>query len=163
MKNIKRLALSLLLSVIALQAQGDLYETKSLVAIEGGYNFNDNSTIERVYGFKVGAESKDNRIFLAARHYDLTTENFYAYGVEFQHFLNFSKYVNLYVGISGGVAHIQESNKKIYKEYYGGDMGFNFHLHQFVDFEAGIKTIKIERLKSPSIGYVSCIIKYNMD
>jgi len=166
MKNIKRYATSLLFTVMALHAEvkNDPYETKSLIAIEGGYSFESKSDTNRNFGVKVGAQSNNYRIFLGARKIEnAPQEAIYAYGVDLEHLFNFSKYVNLYMGISGGAANIEEESSNKYKKYYGGDVGLNFHLDKLVDFETGARTLKIESMENISLGYVSIIIKYNMN
>jgi hypothetical protein len=166
MKKITQYALTLFCTLLPLHAQelDSTYDTKSLVAVEGNYNFNDKSNAYTHFGVKVGAESKEYRIFLAAREYESEeVGEFYAYGVELQYLFNFSRYANLYVGINGGITNLQESDDDSYLKYYGGDVGVNFHISSLVDIEAGARNSEIDGLKSLQIGYVSCIIKYNMD
>jgi hypothetical protein len=166
------------------------FETKSLIGIEGGYN-----SIDYVYdgenspgttslgsvGIKIGAETKDIRIFLSTR-YLIGTENDYdyiaTYGGEFQYKINPSKMLNFFIGFNAGVANIQYTPPKgkyrtLNSTYIGGDIGTNIHLDKSVDLEFGARIMNVQdtntidnieyKFNNIVTGYASIIYKWKMD
>lgn len=162
------------------------YNTYSLVGLEGGYSSFDytNTTSETLSlnhgGFKIGGQSENYRLFLSIRAYDSADFDYArTYGVEGQYLFNFSKYVNFFLGINGGVADMKfidsasGDSVKVYDPYYGGDAGFNIHIGDMADLELGARimtinsdvTVGVNTYEIDNIvtGYASIIFKYKMD
>lgn len=147
-------------------------DTKSLVAIEGSYNsfdvVNDASFSEKVIhgalGFKVGAQTDEYRIFISARNNFIPNyDNAYTMGAEVQYLMNYSSKANMFVGFNAGYLKFEFEDeaslrRKISTNYYGGDIGFNLHLSEVLDFEIGAKVIK---LRDPS--HLQSAVTYNFD
>jgi len=182
------------LTNIVVQAESNPYvfNTKSLIAVEGSYGvydvknddvpaLNENINFTGI-GLKVGAQTDNYRLFLSGR-YNVISEFDYAYlfGAEAQYLLNFSSFANLFLGINGGYADLrlvdsQNDTRDFDSVYVGGDVGFNIHLSKSVDFEIGGRIMSL--LDSTSViddnaivytfdnkvtGYASIIFKYDMD
>lgn len=174
------------------------FQTNSLVGIEGGYNALgyeygtlSNNSISRVWlghgGLKIGAETKDFRVFLSGRyHYDSSSSYDYivTYGAEIQYKFNVSKLFNIYMGANGGIANLafrangENFTRTISDPYLGGDLGANIHLGKSVDWEIGgrVMSIQADNIKADSTGtvktyrvnqivsvYTSIIFKWQMD
>ena len=119
-------------------------DVKSLIGIEGGYSelgASNNAVAATAYdeketvahgGIKIGAESKNYRFFLSGRHYATDEfEQLSTIGAELQYLMNFSSWMNIFIGMNAGImdAEINVDQKRTFSElYYGGDVGFNFHL-----------------------------------
>lgn len=174
------------------------YDTTSLVGIEGGYNsvvseitdttavvgspgyYSQNTNGLFHGGLKIGAETRDIRFFLSARTY-MDSGDYYSsmftYGAELQYKFNVNKFMNLYLGANTGFAEVSysrgNSNVKMNKPYMGADIGTNFHMHDIVDLEFGVRYVSIEgtgglantvyRLNNIATGYASLIFKWKMD
>jgi len=188
-----RVALSVLLMGSMAIADSSEYEinTYSLMGIEGGYSGfdyekTDTGVTKRTNGdllhggIKIGAQSTNYRIFLSARFFDMDDfEYARMYGIEGQYMFNFSKFANLYIGVNAGTTDMKFTDTatnpsiKVYEPYYGGDMGFNVHLGESVDWEMGARYLTIDSTITNSgvsysfdhiiMGYTSIIFKYKMD
>ena len=168
-------------------------EYNSLFAVEGSYSTIDVETSGATnvdvqtngfggIGLKLGAESKNYRIFLSGRYFDakdfskLTTM-----GGEFQYKFNFSKPVNFFLGGNVGYAYMKVGADPIHNLpsvdttsiYYGADAGFNYHMNELVDLELGARFMTFDEsltrdgvnfdFSSFVTGYASVIIKWQMD
>jgi len=196
MKNsLIKIALStMLVGSAAFAQQSSEYEvnTYSLMGVEGGYSSfdyereNDAGKTTRTTndllhgGIKIGAQSQNYRIFLSAKFFDMSDFDYARmYGIEGQYMFNFSKIANFFIGVDVGTTDMKLIDKKndqdvkVYKPYYGGDMGFNIHLGESFDWEIGAryltinKTIEQDDIKYSFdriiMGYTSFIFKYKMD
>lgn len=191
----KNLILKITISIFALSLSvsvlnADVYNTSSLIALEGSYGMYDveNDDVPALddreifsgAGIKIGAQTNNYRLFLSFRNnfvdgYDSS----YSYGLEAQYLMNFSKYVNLYLGVNGGMINSifddsLANSREVESSYVGGDVGVNLHLGSTIDFEIGAR---LSVLNDPiniqngveytfgyiSTGYASFIIKYDMD
>ncbi len=189
MKNII-LGVALIATSLLANSSDKDFETKSLIGIEGGYN-----SIDYVYdganspgttslgsiGLKIGAETKDIRIFLSTRYLVDTGSDYdyiITYGGEIQYKLNPFKAVNFFIGLNGGVADIQftppvGTYRTLTSPYIGGDLGTNFHLGKSVDLEFGVRVMSIQdtntidnieyKFNDIVTGYASVIYKWKMD
>ena len=184
------LAFALLSSSAA--ADDFIFNTKSLVGIEGGYtdivveNTDPTTPVNESYkkgeaGFKIGAQGEHYRVFLSARNYFVGGEFdvLATFGAEGQYMFNFSKMANFFIG--GNVGHLygkfqidgENFNREFSDVYYGGDIGFNIHLNETYDLELGARYISSsasddQNGKSYSFdhlatGYASIIIKFEED
>jgi hypothetical protein len=198
MKNV--LCGVLLSSVVAGAVYGDdfSFNTKSLFGIEAGYtSFTVDNNLAEInptipvdpttsyskpdIGLKLGAQGDDFRVFFSARNYFVGSEYdyFVTLGAEAQYLFNFSKSANFFLGVNGGylAGKYRPDDLNYALEfsdmYYGGDLGFNFHINQAYDLEIGARvmatnasdgsgavTYSIDYLAS---GYASFIIKFTMD
>lgn len=185
-----------LLMTASLQAgeSNDPYSffSESLVGIEGGYTSFDieknqpgNPADIKKYnkgeaGLKIGARTKNYRLFLSARGYFIPDYDYFAtLGAELQYLFNFSKIANFYIGANGGMLDArftptgESSSRELFDPYYGGDLGFNIHLGKIADLELGARamisnaentknniTYKFDHLIT---GYGSLIFRYQMD
>jgi len=194
--RIKTVVLGLVLTASSLMATEKFdYEphTKSLVGIEGGYSAlgyeygtPTNNTINRIWighmGLKLGAETKDFRIFLSGRTYfDSSAKHDYivTYGAEVQYKFNVTKVFNVYMGANGGLANMafratgESFTRTISNPYFGGDIGVNIHLGNSLDWELGgrIMSIQADNLREGKTyhvnqiisAYTSIIFKWDMD
>lgn len=193
-KELQKIALSLVLIGSTLSA-GSIpsYEanTNSLVGIEGGYSsldYNkDTQSITSVglanLGLKVGAESKDYRVFLSGRYfYDVNAEYEYltTFGAEIQYKFNPSKAFNFFIGANGGYSAMRFDTgdgfgpRSIAAPYFGADVGTNIHITKGMDFELGGRVMSIQATHvSDTYGdynignivnvYASLIFKWQMD
>jgi hypothetical protein len=119
------------------------------------------------YGLKLGAESKNYRIFFNGNHHDIKDFDYaYTYGVALQYKFNFTEIANFYLGVNGGYANMKaNTGTTVSDPYFGGDAGFNFHASELVDLELGARAIKINNdlVDNMVSGYASVIFKYQMD
>ena len=192
-RTIKKALLVATLVAMPLMA-GDSYEfkTSSLVGIEGGVSsldyYKNSNAISSVslgnVGLKLGAETKDFRVFLSGRYfYDPSAEYEYlvTYGGEIQYKFNVSKAFNVYLGANGGYASMRfdPANdgfgpRSLSAPYFGGDIGTNIHLGDATDLEIGGRVMSIQATHTSStygdyhIGnivnvYASLIFKWKMD
>ncbi|MDY0116289.1 MAG: outer membrane beta-barrel protein [Sulfurimonadaceae bacterium] len=162
---------------------------KSLVGFEGGYgklNVEHGTTpIEKTRinaghgGIKIGAESRNVRIFLSANYLDGTKfDDGITYGASLQYLLNFSDYVNFFAGPNLGMIDVRliDDNRngiKISKTYVGADAGFNIHLGKSADLELGARYSHINatktlagvnyELKNHMTAFGSLIFKFNLE
>ncbi len=192
-KVFKKVVLASMLVSAPLMAEysfnDDMY---SLFAIEGGYSTFDVERNEagvpasiKKYdmahaGLKIGAQSKNYRVFLSGRYYDAEDFNYATtLGAELQYMFNFAKYADFFLGVNGGIINMrfnpegEEVSRTISDPYYGADVGFNLHLADEFDFEIGAKIMQIDAHNDKSginykfdnlvSGYASIIFKYKMD
>ena len=171
-KKLTKVALAATIATMPLVADDYTFHTKSLFAVEGGYNkivgdITDTSATIPTYnlgvknkgilhlGVKIGAESDNYRVFLSARTYDTGNDlnRLNTYGGEIQYKFNFAKIANFFVGANGGIADIRISDNpgtstypaaKAQSTYYGGDLGFNIHATSRFDIELGYRYSKIK-------------------
>ena len=166
----------------------DIY---SLLAFEGGYSSFDVEKNDAVNpasitkydmmhaGLKIGAQSKNYRVFLSGRYYNANDFDYATtIGAELQYMFNFSSMANFYLGLNGGIVNMRftdggTTSRTISDPYYGGDAGFNIHLADNVDFELGARVMQIQAENKIGLisykfdnlisGYASIIFKYKMD
>ena len=185
-------------SVLALPLLGAsteyTYDSFSLVGIEGGYNYidaaiatttpatyrQDNKSLGHL-GLKIGAETENYRVFLSGRYYkgqDNAFDYIATYGGEIQYLFNMFNGANFFIGANGGVANMkfviqgEPFARTISSPYVGGDMGFNIHAGDGVDFELGGKYMSLNSVNDKSgtsyqfnsvlSAYASIIFKYHM-
>ena len=193
--RLKTVVLGLALTASSLMADMSNYEfqTNSLVGVEGGYNAlgyeygtPTNNDIKRTWvghgGLKLGAETKDFRVFLSGRYYyDSSSAHDYivTYGAEIQYKFNVTKIFNVYMGANGGIANMafraggESFTRTISDPYFGGDLGINVHLGKSVDWELGgrVMSIQADNLREGKTyhvnqlvtAYTSIIFKWKMD
>lgn len=139
-----------------------VFNTKSLIGIEGGYthfqvenqDVDPLTPLNKSYdkgevGFKIGAEGEHYRVFLSIHNYFVGNEfdRLMTYGGEVQYLFNFSKKVNFFIGGNVGKLYgkFQADNENFNREfndlYYGGDTGFNIHLNPTFDLELAARYI----------------------
>jgi len=181
----------LVASLLSMPALAVADEYTSLVGIEGGYTNVDaqasagalskdieDSGLGNV-GVKIGAESKDWRIFLGARYYDAKDfSKLNTIGVEAQYKFNFAKEANFFVSGNVGKAFMRLSDGvnpavNTNSTYYGGGAGFNFHATQLFDLELGARYMRLSDsvnqggitydINSIATAYASVIVKFQMD
>lgn len=187
---IKKIILAGALLGSSLSAGG--FGDKSLIGIEGGYSsmgmersapdegtLSDKQQIPSL-GLKIGAESKNFRIFLGTRYFNDSDFDYIAtYGIEGQYLMNISQSANFFIGINGGMANMkflipsESSPRTLSDTYYGGDVGFNIHVSDSIDFELGARMMDLQfentkssisyRFDSIVSGYASLIYKFQMD
>lgn len=194
--RLKTVVLGLALTASSLIA-GDMseyeFQTNSLVGIEGGYDAigyefgtPTNNTINRAWvghaGLKIGAETKDFRVFLSGRYYyDSSSKHDYivTYGAELQYKFNVTKLFNVYMGANAGIANMsfrasgENFSRTISDPYFGGDLGVNVHLGKSVDWELGGRVMSIQadniregktyHVNEIVTAYTSLIFKWQMD
>lgn len=178
-KTLKNLVLASL--VLSAPLAADDY-VKSLVGFEGGYgklNIQDTSTSplekERLNtghgGIKIGAESRNIRIFLNANYLDGSKyDNGYMYGGSLQYLFNVASFMNFFIGANAGIADIRlDDDLKLRESYVGADTGVNFHLGKSVDLELGARFAHINKakgnikIKEHAAGYASLIFKFDLE
>jgi hypothetical protein len=200
MKCVKKVLCGVLLSIAASSVVGASddfsFNTKSLFGVEAGYTTftvdnnlgefmpNIDPTEDYSYpevGIKLGAQGDDFRVFFSARNYFVGSEYDYfaTIGAEGQYLFNFSKKANFFIGVNGGYltgkyrASGTNYTSNFSDMYYGGDLGFNYHINEKYDLELGARvmatnasdtsggvTYSIDYLAS---GYASFIVKFTMD
>ncbi len=183
----------LALSLLGSNASGDdfVFNTKSLFGIEAGYTYyqtennNQYTPVDKSYdlaniGLKIGAESENYRIFLNIRNYFIGSgyDRLLTYGGEIQYLFNFSQKANFFMGANVGRLYGKfragdEPFKRDFSDfYYGGDLGFNFHINN-LDLEVGARYIT-SKAKDDQYGitysvdslitaYTSVIFKFQID
>ena len=152
-KKLTKVVLATALVASSLSAGEYDFNTHSLFAIEGGYS-NLNAEVNNAgysiqkkempdIGLKLGAESENYRIFLSGRYYLAENDNIVGTaGGEVQYKFNFTKPVNFFIGANAGAAYIKIGTSadgvlpsaSITTPYYGGDLGFNYHASDLIDF-----------------------------
>ena len=180
-------------SLMAAEMSEYEFQTSSLVGIEGGYDAigyefgtPTNNTINRTWvghaGLKIGAETKDFRVFLSGRYYyDTSSDHDYivTYGAELQYKFNVTKLFNVYMGANAGLANMsfrangESFSRTISDPYFGGDAGVNVHLGKSVDWELGGRVMSIQadniregktyHVNEIVTAYTSIIFKWQMD
>jgi len=184
---------ALALSLMGMPAAVMADEYNSLFAIEGSYSNIDVETLGGGnvdvqsngfggIGLKLGAESKNYRIFLSGRYFDAKDfSKLNTIGAEFQYKFNFSKPVDFFIGGNIGYAYMKIGADPVHNLqsvdtsslYYGADTGFNYHMSELIDLEVGARFMKLnENLTQNGVnydfssfvtGYASVIIKWKMD
>ncbi|WP_294964215.1 hypothetical protein [Sulfurimonas sp.] len=132
------------------------------------------------FGLKVGSEIDNYRTFLSTRVFD-APEFDYArtYGIEVQYMFHLSKDTDMFIGINAGTVDMEFNDQSstntvtLDSTYMGGDIGFNLHLSDGVDFEIGARIMSLNSSESESTskydfdnivtGYASIIIKLPME
>jgi len=190
-KRLTKAVLAVSLLTMPVLSVADEYH--SLFAIEGSYNNIDVETANLNgvevqssgfggVGIKIGAESHNYRIFLSGRYFDAKDFNkLDTIGGEFQYKFNFSQPVNFFLGVNGGYTYMKIGADTLRalpsvdtkSLYYGGDAGFNYHLSELIDLEAGVRFMRLNKnLKRSGVNfdfssftsaYTSVIIKWQMD
>lgn len=190
---LKMVALSILMASSGAFASDYSYDTSSLLAIEGSYSSfdveNDDTPVLREkisfsgVGFKMGAETRNYRLFLSVKN-SFIDDNYdyaYFYGAELQYLMHFASFANFYMGINTGRANLkfidsQDDSRQIDCSYLGGDVGFNVHFGDSIDWEIGARAMQLSADRSISdsnaiiydfdtiiTAYTSIIYKYTMD
>ena len=175
-KNLTKIVLATMMAAAPMAASDFTYSTNSLFALEGGYSsLNDTSAGGRYYGktddfgsygLKIGAESKNYRIFAQANYHDIKDFDYaYTYGAALQYKFNFADSANFFIGINGGYADMKIRTLNVSDPYFGGDAGFNYHASELIDLELAARLMKINNDAIDNIvtGYASIIFKYQMD
>lgn len=168
---------------VSLQAFDD---TKSLVALEGGYSSLDMDTPTATsvtdefghVGLKIGAQTRDYRLFLSFRYFDVEDFDYATQvGAEVQYLINFSSWMNMFIGLNGGYMNIKfapngDTTRTLSDSYYGADVGFNFHLSDNVDLELGARVSSLQAentiasktytMNDMVSAYTSVIYKFNL-
>jgi hypothetical protein len=189
MKNkIKVLVLSLTLGASGVVAD------ESLVGIEGTFGaFNvDHENIitgEAVNknvnlaggGLKIGAQSEHYRLFLSANYYAASDDDYNyvaTYGLELDYLIKPSKNFDIFLGLNGGMANIEQIDYMQLKRtssdpYIGGSAGVNIHMSKTIDIELGGRMLFMDISNTRSdvkytyntlaSGYASVIFKFTMD
>lgn len=167
--------------------------TYSLIGIEGGSGSFDfqhglttsNKTETKSFGeggIKIGAQTDNSRLFLSARYYSIPGFDYAnSIGAELQYLANVSKYMNIFAGVNVGIMNFKYeadttvSHVASKKEYYGGDLGVNFHIVNALDFEVGARymylgydhtnnsTTAVGKIDHMINGYGSLIYRFKMD
>jgi hypothetical protein len=196
-----------LLSGVLLASSLNAYDgkIKSLVGVEAGYgqfeynaanedNINQgrNSSSEDfgTLGLKIGAQTKEFRIFLGAEYYVVDGAFDYAnsFGGSFQYLIYVNNNFNFFFGINGGLMNVKVVDNSIGKSfeysdpYFGGDVGINYDFNDKLGLEVGFRYINInadntqyytddhgdQQTRTYTIDtmmhlYTSLIFKFNMD
>jgi len=189
MKNkLKTLALSLVLSTTTTLC------AESLVAVEGtfgalnvdqeslttGLAVNENVNLAGG-GLKIGAQSENYRVFLNANYYGVSDDDYNyvaTYGAELDYLIHPSKSFDIFLGINGGIANIEQIDiyglKRTSSDpYIGGSAGVNVHMSQTIDIEIGARMLFMDisntrqnvkyTYNTLASGYASVIFKFQMD
>lgn len=191
------LVTALLGTTLVADSSDYMYDGYSLLGIEGGYNelsaemtdlngvVDYNQLDDQAFhlGLKLGAQTGHYRIFLAARTYMDTDDNFdylTTYGVEGQYLFTMANWADFFIGVGGGVANAKYNvssepyARTINDPYFSGELGFNIHATEWIDVEVGGRYVSIDatntqdndieyRLNDMVTGYTSIIFKYKMD
>ncbi|WP_434580305.1 porin family protein [Sulfurimonas sp. NW15] len=182
-KRVKKIILAL--SLVSCAAMAD--DTQSLVGLEGGYSsvsyeqntpYNNDTYKLGSAGVKVGAQNENYRIFAGARYYNSKNFDYMTtFGVELQYLINVSPAVNCFIGLNAGIVNIgftrNNFSRTISDNYYGGDLGLNFHIAESMDLELGLRVMDIEaentqnnityKFNTLVSGYGSIIYKFKMN
>lgn len=193
-KKISRILLVVLLASSASYAESNdyIYDSNSLIGIEGGFSsfdINESPAVQKsedfsTAGFKLGAETQNVRMFISARQAFMSSDNYdydkaYMYGVELQYKFNMMDSLNFFLGASYGKANFQFKDssaidRKYSSKYKGGDIGFNYHVNNMFDLELGGRLMVFDdpdhtigattySFDDITTGYMSLILKYQMD
>ena len=192
--NFNKIVLGVALTATSLLAgmSESEFNTNSLVGIEGGYSTldyengtslnNEQYDVQAAHaGLKIGAETKDFRIFISGRYFFDSSKDYdyiSTYGVELQYKLNVTKVFNFYLGANTGVANMkfrgkgENFSRTISDSYVGGDLGANIHLTRALDWEIGGRFMSIQADNTKNnvtysignlvTGYTSLIFKWQM-
>ncbi len=174
---------------VALSASSYTYNTRSLIGLEGSYNTFDVENVTPAkratkkfagVGLKIGAQTDNYRVFLSGRNNFVSGYDYaYSLGAEAQYLMNFSSFMNMFIGGSGGYMNLRfaksnQASRELVSPYLGGDVGFNIHLGESVDLELGVRSVKLlnpsyiqnnttYNIGNITSGYMSIIFKYSMD
>ncbi|WP_373069742.1 outer membrane beta-barrel protein [Sulfurimonas sp.] len=190
----KMLLAGLLIATVSYAETDDkyIYDSNSLVGIEGGmatFDIKDTTAIKKeedfnMAGFKVGAETRDFRMFLSARkafmngdHYDW--DKAYMYGAELQYKFNVMDSLNFFIGgnigrVSFEFKDLTAAVREYTTKYIGGDVGINYHINDMFDLELGARLMTLSddthtlggvtyTFDDITNGYMSLIVKFQMD
>lgn len=192
------LALTLLSSSLMADYSDYMYNGYSLLSIEGGYSnlsadLTDVSETPDPYqqlngnayhaGLKIGAQTGHYRIFLSARMYQDSDDDFdylTSYGIEGQYLFTMAKWADFYIGAGGGIVSAKYNissepyARTINDPYFSGEMGFNFHVSKGIDIELGGRYVSVDaantqenekeyRFNDIVTAYTSIVFKYKMD
>jgi len=164
------------------------YQDTSLLAFEGGVAqlsmTPENNTTFGYGGFKIGAQSKEYRIFLSLRNYTIKDFNYAnSYGLEFDYLMPLNDTLGFFFGGCGGLMNLQysstEGSRSFSTPYFGVESGFNLNISQHIAFEFGArylsinaKNTRLNATKTAEVqhsidnmlnGYASFIIKFTLD
>jgi hypothetical protein len=192
-KILNKLIVTSLLLTSVTYANDDRYYSRSLVGFENSYSsfsVQDASATKNkesfgAVGMKIGAETKNVRMFLSARNGFMSDKNYeynssFMYGVELQYMINMDKMANFFVGVNVGKVNFKfndeaASNNIAYVSgYKGADVGFNIHVADSLDLELGGRFMTLDDSEHTVngdtytfddiiTGYMSLIFKYQMD
>jgi len=193
--KLKRFVLSIAILTTSLMADS-LFTGTSLIGIEGSYGamnselsdttnpaaYTQDSTDLASIGLKIGSESENYRVFLSGRYYaDMRDKYEYiaTYGGELQYLFHLSEKNNIFIGASAGIMNVkfaipaESFSRTLSDPYIGGDIGMNFHMRKFLDFELGVRILSVQavnvrsnikyRLNSISNAYATLIYKWKTD
>jgi hypothetical protein len=194
MKNrLSKVVCATVLVASSLMAESGMFDDReSLVGVEVGYTSleverNDGSRPANIGthklpngGLKIGAQSKNFRVFLSGRYYGGDDFDYITtYGAEIQYLLNISKYANIYFGGGGGGIKLRFApsgepySRTVSDTYYSGDVGTNIHVGESVDIEVGVRVLALSASNTINnitynfdnlvTGYASVIYKFKMD
>ena len=185
-------------TVLTANSSNYMYNGYSMLAIEGGYSdlaaditdLSDNpGPYEQLngasynLGMKIGAQTGHYRVFLSARTYKDSDDNFdylTTYGIEGQYLFYMFDWVDFFIGAGGGLINAKFNDKSeayartINDPYFSGEMGFNIHSGEWMDFELGARYVSMDaanlqeneieyRLNDMISAYASVIFKFKMD
>ena len=140
-------------------------DSKGLVAVETGYgqfeysyedevNTGRNTTTDNVgyLGLKIGAESRDYRLFLDGKYYVATggVDYINSFGAALQYLIHMNQDFNFFIGLNGGIVNLKIADSQVNKTYefsepyYGADVGFNYDLHDNLGIEVGARFMNVE-------------------
>jgi hypothetical protein len=191
MKNSFNKTIFLILFITSSLMADYSFDVTSLIGVDGGYGSldaersdNNSSNITKYSmpygGVKVGAQTKEFRIFLGLNYYSADDFDYVTtYGASLQYLINVTSYFNLFLGVNTGVANMRylasKENKArtVSDSYYGLDTGANIHLGKSFDFELGVRYMSIGaentinnvtyRFDNMLTGYSSIIYRFKMD
>ncbi len=171
-------------------------ETRSLIGIDAGYGQftysandgrDDLSEDVGMIGLKLGAENESWRVFVEGRYFAITDAFDYAntLGVSLQYLIPVGDSFNFFLGANAGLVSLKFADNGINKAYafsdpyFGGDIGFNVHVTDNVDWELAGRYMNIDakntqytNVNNPNSGrtytvedminaYTSIIIKFS--
>lgn len=169
-----------------IEAMRESESTKGLIGLEVGYIGSKyqydtgNSDIEgnhirqkidsnsAAFGFKLGAESEEFRIFVDTRIWNSEKyNNGWTVGAALQYLIPLDEALNAFIGVNGGGVNVKNGQ---WDRYIGGDAGINYHLSDSMDFELGgrysgtdVNSETMGKITSFYNGYVSIIYKFSTD
>ncbi|MFT7004541.1 MAG: hypothetical protein ACJAWW_001904 [Sulfurimonas sp.] len=145
--------------------------------IESGLaTYEDTAELNHI-GLKLGTETTHYRIFLSSRIFDSDQFDYArTYGMELQYLFNLSNRVNMFIGVNAGTIDMEFEDDRntntitLDNTYYGGDIGFNLHLSDGIDFELGARIMSLNSSESEDVArydfdniitsYASIILKF---
>jgi len=118
---------------------------------------------------------------LSANYYGVSDDDYNyvaTYGVELDYLIHPSKSFDIFLGINGGMANIEQIDTYGLKRtssdpYIGGAAGVNIHMSQSIDIELGARMLFMDisntrqdikyTYNTLASGYASVIFKFQMD